>query len=188
MLSLCVFHCTWPCGAGHSKTTPRWKLAEPSRWLYSSFESLTQPYIFLCVIASNPFVSRAFLHVLLTGYLVLCFLYMHEHARINNLVGKAGRGIGSVVAGLLSLILLPVSRQSLLLKTFGMLFIKAPGTRAGALSGERLSRIFNPRGSGCSSPPCAGFFSASLKQLLIEEQQGSQGETVEQKAPQQKEG
>jgi predicted ferric reductase len=59
------------------------------------------------------------------GYLVLCFLYMHEHARINNLVGKAGRGIGSVVAGLLSLILLPVSRQSLLLKTFGIPFERA---------------------------------------------------------------
>jgi predicted ferric reductase len=77
----------------------------------------------------DTFVPRTLGHIIvigwIVGYLLLCFFYMLEHAAINNLVGKTGRALGSVAAGLLSLILLPVSRKSILLAIFGIPFERA---------------------------------------------------------------
>eukprot|EP01061_Rhynchopus_euleeides_P001979 TRINITY_DN11518_c0_g1_i1.p2 TRINITY_DN11518_c0_g1~~TRINITY_DN11518_c0_g1_i1.p2 ORF type:complete len:619 (+),score=212.81 TRINITY_DN11518_c0_g1_i1:234-1859(+) len=59
------------------------------------------------------------------GWLVLCFLYVWNHAHINNLVGPTGRGFGGVVCGILTLQLFPVSKTSVLLWTFGIPFERA---------------------------------------------------------------
>ena len=59
------------------------------------------------------------------GWLVLTFLYVWNHAYINNLVGPIPRAIGGMVAGLLTLMLFPVARQSVLLVSFGIPFERA---------------------------------------------------------------
>ena len=59
------------------------------------------------------------------GWLGLCFAYVFNHATINNLVGKVPRGLGGVVAGMLTLQLFPVARKSLLLLAFGIPFERA---------------------------------------------------------------
>ncbi|KAJ9455966.1 Ferric reduction oxidase 6 [Diplonema papillatum] len=61
----------------------------------------------------------------IVGWCLLCFLYVWNHATINNFIGKTSRGIGGVVAALLILQLFPVSRKSVLLATFGIPFERA---------------------------------------------------------------
>ena len=61
----------------------------------------------------------------IVGWLVLCFLYVWNHAYINNLVGPVARGFGGVVCGLLILMLFPVSKKSVLVGAFGISFERA---------------------------------------------------------------
>eukprot|EP01060_Flectonema_neradi_P019026 TRINITY_DN2600_c0_g2_i1.p1 TRINITY_DN2600_c0_g2~~TRINITY_DN2600_c0_g2_i1.p1 ORF type:complete len:752 (+),score=142.97 TRINITY_DN2600_c0_g2_i1:1404-3659(+) len=71
------------------------------------------------------YCGTLFINLWIIGWCLLCFLYVWNHATINNLVGKVSRGIGGVVAGLLVLQLFPVSRQSVLLWVFGIPFERA---------------------------------------------------------------
>ena len=56
--------------------------------------------------------------------MLLGFLYLYEHARINNLVGKVSRGFGGVCVMCAALVIFPATRHSVLLPSFGVSFEK----------------------------------------------------------------
>lgn len=61
----------------------------------------------------------------LIAVLCLCWGYLFEHARVNNLVGRFARPFGGVCVGIAALIIFPVSRHSVLLPLFGIPFDRA---------------------------------------------------------------
>eukprot|EP01062_Namystynia_karyoxenos_P044630 TRINITY_DN3291_c0_g3_i1.p1 TRINITY_DN3291_c0_g3~~TRINITY_DN3291_c0_g3_i1.p1 ORF type:complete len:644 (+),score=166.06 TRINITY_DN3291_c0_g3_i1:78-2009(+) len=69
--------------------------------------------------------AEGFASLWIIGWLTLCFLYVYNHAWINNLVGQVPRGIGGIVAGALTLQLFPVARHGFLWHSFGIPFERA---------------------------------------------------------------
>ena len=63
--------------------------------------------------------------VWIVGWLVLCYLYVWNHAYINNLVSPVGCGLGGMLCGILTLLLFPVAKNSVLLFTFGIPYERA---------------------------------------------------------------
>ena len=61
----------------------------------------------------------------LTCTILVCALYMWEHARINNLVGKVSRSFGGAAVGISAVIIFPATRHSVLLPLFGIPFERA---------------------------------------------------------------
>lgn len=78
-----------------------------------------------CNVLASLSRAELLLSIWLAGFLALCLTYVHEHARINNLVGKFGRAVGGLVLGTLSVIILPVTRHSVILRTLGVPFERA---------------------------------------------------------------